>query len=59
VQFAASYFQAANKYDYAGTFIWAVSARVPETAFLAANGYQGYPGYNFVWGQVVISHNEQ
>lgn len=51
-QFVSNYFKAANDNNYAATFVWAAYANVPEVSFLLTNGKLGYPGYNYVWGQV-------
>ena len=52
LQFLSSCFAAANRYNYAGTLVWAAHANVPETTFLLSNGTWGYEGYNFLYSQV-------
>ena len=58
MQYLSSYFQAANQNGYAGTFVWAVYADVPEVSLLlgdatpVADGSEVVLGYNFQWGQV-------
>ena len=52
LQYLASYFAAANRYNYAGTLVWAAYGNVPETAFLLSLGNESYPGYNFEYSQV-------
>lgn len=47
MQYLATYFKQANRYNYAGSLVWEIYADVPENAFLLSYGSESYPGYNF------------